>query len=363
MKQLKIYSDNNGYTIISNRFFDEYMKDANDAQLKVYLYLVRAMSSNMNISISDIADKFNYTERDIIRSLEYWEKINLLQFDYDEQRNIVAIHIKDLSKSSTDQAEKQHPTTIITTPIIVPSEAEVTSPISKTTTSNINTPKKTYTAKDIAKFTSNEEFGQIRFVAETYLGKLLSGNDLKSLLFIYDELQMSVELMDYLIEYCVEKDKKDLRYIKKVAMDWTDSGIKTVQQAKLRAGKYDKSVYTIMKALGRNNTPTDTETDFIYKWLNKYEFSLDIILFACEKTVLATNSHRMNYADGVLTKWHKQGLKTKEQIEESEQEFKQEKKSTVKTPSKPTTKSNNAFNKFEQNSYNFVSLEEELTEN
>ena len=97
MGRLNIYSNNyNGATVISNRFFDEYMKDANDAQLKVYLYLVRAMNANMNISISDIADKFNHTERDIIRSLEYWEKMHLLQLNYDEQQNIVGIHIEDL---------------------------------------------------------------------------------------------------------------------------------------------------------------------------------------------------------------------------------------------------------------------------
>lgn len=347
MGRLNIYSD--GYhdaTIISNRFFDEYMKDANDAQLKVYLYLVRAMHANMSISISDIADKFNHTERDVIRSLKYWEKMHLLRLDYDEQKNITGIHMEELNKPSSAQIVPLQPKT-------------VSLPEAKQEPQKGTTRKPSYTATDMERFASNEEFVQIRFVAETYLGKLLSEAELKSLLFIYDQLKMPVELMDYLIEYCVGKDKKDFRYIEKVAIDWMDSGIKTVRQAKLRAGKYDKTVYAVMKALGKNNTPTDTEAAFITKWLNQYCFSPEVISYACEKTVLATDSHRMEYADGILTRWYEEGLKTKEQIKTKEQKYKLEKKAPVKTPNP----ANNRFNDFKQNSYDFASLEQELLSN
>ena len=39
MSHLTIYQDNyTDFTVISNRFIDEYMLAANDAQLKIYLY-------------------------------------------------------------------------------------------------------------------------------------------------------------------------------------------------------------------------------------------------------------------------------------------------------------------------------------
>ena len=64
MGLLNIYRDNYvDATLISNQFIDTYMKEANDAQIKVYLYLVRLMSANLGTSISDIADKFNHTEK------------------------------------------------------------------------------------------------------------------------------------------------------------------------------------------------------------------------------------------------------------------------------------------------------------
>mgnify|MGYP000110404848 FL=1 len=61
-------------TVVSNFFIDEYMKDANDAQIKVYLYLLRMMTAGLTTSVSDIADKFNHTEKDVLRALKYWEK-------------------------------------------------------------------------------------------------------------------------------------------------------------------------------------------------------------------------------------------------------------------------------------------------
>ena len=76
------------------------MKDANDAQLKVYLYLIRMMNANLPTSVSDIADKFNHTEKDVLRALKYWEKNRLLSLEYDESKSLIGIHLLDLNKTT-----------------------------------------------------------------------------------------------------------------------------------------------------------------------------------------------------------------------------------------------------------------------
>ena len=58
-----------GSTLIPNYFIDEYMQDANDAQIKVYLFLLRLVTSGKDTSISDMADEINYTEKDIRRAI------------------------------------------------------------------------------------------------------------------------------------------------------------------------------------------------------------------------------------------------------------------------------------------------------
>ena len=62
-----------------------------------------------------------------------------------------------------------------------------------------------------------EDVRQILFLAESYLGTTLSRTVTDELLYIYEELHFSVDLFDYLIEYCVSKGSKDIHYIKKVA--------------------------------------------------------------------------------------------------------------------------------------------------
>lgn len=91
-----IYNDSErDETIVSNLFIDEYMKDANDAQIKIYLYLLRMMSAGKATSISDMADQFNHTEKDVLRSLRYWEKKGLLSLDFDAGNMLTGIRLAD----------------------------------------------------------------------------------------------------------------------------------------------------------------------------------------------------------------------------------------------------------------------------
>mgnify|MGYP003107431358 CR=1 FL=1 len=53
MARIALYKDNYAdSTVVSNLFIDEYMKDANDAQLKVYFYLLRMLNAEQAISVS-----------------------------------------------------------------------------------------------------------------------------------------------------------------------------------------------------------------------------------------------------------------------------------------------------------------------
>ena len=61
-------------TMLSNVYIDEYMKGNNEAQIKIYLYLLRNLSSKTPVSVPSIADFFNYTVQDVERSLIYMQK-------------------------------------------------------------------------------------------------------------------------------------------------------------------------------------------------------------------------------------------------------------------------------------------------
>lgn len=344
MSHLTIYQDNyTDATVISNRFIDEYMKAANDAQLKIYLYLIRMMSARLSTSVSEIADIFNYTEKDVLRALKYWEKNKLLTLDYDEAKNLTGIHLLDLAPSASVSV----PDAAVSPVCVVPISSKL----------NIKDPyeKPAYTLDQIKSFKSDETTSRLLFITEQYLKKPLSANEIKSIFFISDKLGFSEDLIDYLIQYCVDRGKKDLRYIEKVAVNWAQEGITTPEQAAQYIHKYDKTVYDIMKALGKSSEPTQTEVSYISRWTKEFAFEFDVISVACEKTVLATDKHRFEYADSILSSWFKAGIHHKHEIPALESKFQQNKAAK--------TLSNNKFNQFKQNQYDFDELEKELLSN
>lgn len=348
MGQLTIYKDTESdSTIISNRFIDEYMKDANDAQLKVYLYLIRMLSSNYETSISDIADKFNHTEKDVIRALKYWEKNQLLSMEYDGSKNLIGIHLKDIDKKTAAEPLRQA-VTIQTTAI--PKAASV---------SNTQPQKTDYSLDELKAFKEQEETAQLLFIVESYIGKPLSPSEIQSVFFIYDKLNFSVDLIDCLIQYCVDNNKKSFHYIEKIAINWSAENITTPKQAKSYQTKYNKTVYSIMKALGKSGDPTPKEKEFILTWTKDMAFPLEIVLEACNRATLQTDKGRFPYANQILTSWKASGVRNLTDISALDTTYQKSKSS----PAAGRSSANNKFNDMMQNNYNFSELEKELLHN
>ncbi len=368
MARLTLYRDNFAdSTMVSNCFIDEFMKDANDAQLKVYLYLVRMLSANQTISVSDIADKFNHTERDVLRALSYWENQDLLTLDFDRDQNLTGIHLRDLTSAGRDTYAPT-PSCAAQNISVSPRVCEKPSvsvlpqtgeQVSTSAPSRISTPsyqKPEYTPEELRSFQEQESTAQLLFIAQSYIGRPLSPGEMKSILFFTDGLHFSDDLVDYLLQYCVDRGKKDFKYIEKVAINWAEAGITTPQQAQATAGKYDKNVYAIMNQLGKNTSPTLKEMEYINRWTKEFGFSADIIFEACERTVLATDKHRFEYADRILSSWKDANVHYRSDILRIDDAYQQKRKNNIKSAA-------NRFNQFEQNNYNFEELERELLSN
>ena len=63
---------------------------------------------------------------------------------------------------------------------------------------------------NLQQYKSRKEFKELLFVAEQYLGKTLSSTDVETIAYFYETLHMSLDLTEYLIEYCVENGHKRL---------------------------------------------------------------------------------------------------------------------------------------------------------
>ena len=355
MSCLKIYQDSCAdVTIVSNRFIDEFMPQANDAQLKIYLFLLRMLSAGRSLDIPEIADVFNHTEKDVMRALKYWEKCGVLLLEYDAAKNLTGIRLLDLTGSrpvSENASEKAVPQKTVSES----RTAEKSPSESRRSSDQEAYARPSYSLDDLKAFQEKDSTAQLLFIAEQYLGRTLSPSDIKSILFFSDRLHFSDDLIDYLLQYCVERGKKDFRYMEKVAISWAEAGVTTPAEAERQAGRYDRTVYTIMNSLGKTNAPTRREAEFIRRWREEYGFEPSIIMEACERTVLATDRHRFEYADKILSSWKESGVHHLSYIARLDAGFQKEK------PARQTReRSADRYNRFMQNSYDYDALEKEL---
>lgn len=369
MTPLTIYQDSSHKTtVVSNYFIDEYMPDANAAQIKIYLYLLRTMGEGLSTSICEMADFLNYPEKDIIRALKYWEKQGILSLDLDEQNQLTGIHMLPFPQKPALEKD--------TVPVASPAAIKKAEKASTTPKSAVSKPetevisivknnadtyeKPACSLDDLKQFKEKESTTELLFIVETYLRRPLSSSDLQTIYFFIETLKMSVDLIDYLFQYCIERGKTDFHYIEKVAINWAENGIKTPSQAKEFSYKYAKIVYTVMKALGKSTVPTDEEASYVHTWSKDLGFTDDIILEACKRSVRGTDKGRLQYADKILQEWKKSQVITLTDIEKLDKKYKESK--TAETATKPTYKKS-SFHQFEHRNYNFDAIEEQFLSN
>lgn len=318
-------------TIIPNSILDKYLLEANELQLKVYLYILRNLDAGNSICISVMADYFNETEKDITRAIAFWQKRGVLSGNAD---------------SASNEPAEQKP-------------EKPTAASSANTSASSETPQ-SLNRDYLGGFSKSQDFVELRFVAEAYMGKPLTSNDLHILLFIKQNLDFSNELIDFLLQHCAECDKHSFHYVQKVACEWSRNGISTPEEAKAHCAMHNKRIYSIMNALGKKSEPTNAELEFIERWYQQYAFDLDVILEACRRTVLATDKHRFAYAERILSSWHSQGIHHLSDINRADASFQSQKKPATSTQKVPAYVSSNPFLQHESSNVDYAALEKQL---
>lgn len=352
-------------TVLSNIFIDQYMPGAGGEFVKVYIYLLRLLADpSASVCLPLLADRLNCTEGDISRALKYWSNEGLLILETDPSGELTGITLTEPSPDT--QME-------LTATVSVPQSAlAATAPISQTVSAaTVSTPQpdtapsrsaSALTPARIKELKENEDVAQLIYICEQYLGKTLTPTDTRKILFFYDELKMSVDLIDFLIQYCVGRGHKSMRYIETVAMAWSKEGITTVEMAKDSTSRYGRDYFTILKAMGiANRNPVDSEIVMMDTWLKDYGFSMDMIQEACSRTIMQTGQPSFQYAHKILTGWFKKGALTPEAVHALDVQHQKRSQDNSRGRSQ-TPKSPNRFNNFQQRNYDFKELEKQLLE-
>ena len=371
MKELKLtkYVQTNA-TVLDNEFIDQYMGRANGEYVKVYLLLLRHMNQSSGcLSVSELADLLECTEKDVLRALRYWKSEGLLDYLDDTPDDPTP---QSTVRSSVPTSELHDVQSGYMTASVPSMTNQMDYPVDSVEAPVSAVPASTTNIQQYRSRKERAEFKELLFVAEQYLGKTLSATDIDQITYFYDTLNMSAELIEYLIEYCVENGHKSMHYINKVALSWHEENITTVNLAKTSSFLYNKNCYCVLNAYGiKGRGPAASEIAYIRKWSEEYGFALEVILEACDRTMNAIHQPSFDYTDSILKRWKDKNVRQLKDIDAVDADYRKEKerakelakeRKRQQQAQKPAINQNNKFNNFDGRSYDMNDLERRLVQ-
>lgn len=310
------------FTPLNNIFIDKFMASARGEFVKVYILgLKYCYSGEPGVNIKMLASHLNLLESEVMNAWNFWGEngvVNLTPIDSVGNYNIEFLDLDDI----------------------------------------LNLPHKDVTLLNEINKDSNK--GMLSEI-EKLIARPLSSLEMTMYLGLQKDLSFSPEIILMLIEYCVSKGKTDHRYIEKIALDWCESKIKSVDDAQIYIKKHEDKWISMRKILtylgikdGEIMKPQEMILD---KWINTYKMPLDLIFRACDICFERINKADFKYIDKILSNWNNDGVKTTSDIALIDPKKKISPKSIQRNfVQKPTS----VFHNFEQRTYDYDKLEREL---
>lgn len=286
MKIIPIYK--NKILSLPAEAVSEKLSTATKEELQVLL----AVFAEPEFDVNDLASKLEMTVNVFTRALESWRECGAIQIDGEKEEKVQS----------------------------VPAE------------SHAKTVKKAV-ASTVARYTSNELAAvvekrdgctELLDSCQQILGKIFNAAETSIIIGLIEQLSLSHEYILRLCTHAAEMQKKSVRYIEKMALDFYDRDITTYSalEDELLKIKDRASLEVFVRNLFGTGKRAliKKEKDFLIAWSEKYGFSREMIQKAYEITVSKTNESSMSYANAILENWYAAGYKTVEEVDAAENE-------------------------------------------
>ena len=256
---------------ISNTFIEEHLVYAPGEFVKVYLMACYFASFKKPL-VSEMANRLNTRETEIITALEYWQGKGILTI-----RNEAEAWVEIKQAPGTGRQRSSH----------------------------------LYTDKDY-----NDAL-------QTLFGThILKTSEFEMIYDWTDVFHLPKEVAMMVIEYSISRKGRgvNISYMNAVAKSWAEKGIDTVEDAMNEIDRYQRisgGANRVLKFIGvSGRLPSRPEMDLYQKWTEDWGFTLDAILMAIGD-ISATTNPSFNYIDRVLESLKSQGAVTARKVSES----------------------------------------------
>jgi DnaD/phage-associated family protein len=255
------------YTGIDNLFISEYLPQAPDMCVKVYIYglFLCAHPHTPDNDLEKMARALVMQPSEIIDAYTYWAELGLVSI---VGHNPFAVRY------------------------LPPKNALNIKKYSATKYAEFNMKLEAMFDREILPNEFNEYYGLI----ETY--------------------HIEPEAFLLIVRYCVELKGGDInyKYISAVARNWASAGITTCERVEQKISEYDKvseELIQVMKALGSRKKADIDERSMYLKWKEEFLFDLDTVI-AVAKRIKKGGFAKL---DAVLTKYYENKMMTIQEIE------------------------------------------------
>ncbi len=277
---------NMDFVPIPKDFIEHIMPSANPAYVVVYLYIMFLASQGKSAETEHIAQRLGLIESDVVNAIKFWNEKGLFSGTGD---NIIIK--KSVDEELSPESDKR--------PI-----EEVSQIIE-----------------------NNSALSDLCIIAQEILGKTLANNDLETLYWFYDQLGFSPEVITMLLEYCVSMNKRNMKYIEKVAITWHENNITTMDEAQAYitgAVKDDEFITSLRRLFGiTERNLSKTEMLYLKTWRDELKMSADMAGLAYEYCIIATGKLSFPYINSILKRWAEKGIYTIPEAEKDHESFKQ----------------------------------------
>ncbi|MBQ5332156.1 MAG: DnaD domain protein [Oscillospiraceae bacterium] len=287
------------------------LKLASGKAVKVLVYFMKYRS------LPERPEDIGVTYEDAEDAISYWEQLGILKKSESEMTS-------EQKNVSVNTANCQEPVKIIASP--PKKEETVQKPVIK--------PRKALLPTEIAeRIAQSEEIAFLFQSAEQSLGRVLTFDDQRTILWFHDHLGMSADIIIMLIAYCCSVGRGNMGKIEKIAAEWHENNITTHEQAEneilamQKAFSFEGKVQSRLKLQSKL---TDSQKKYIDAW-SGMDITIDMVELAYDKTVDGIGKPSFNYMDKILRKWHENGITNAAAAEEFDERTKPVRKKDKKT--------------------------------
>ena len=262
---------------------DSHIKLAGALQLRVIIYCYRHMAESLEPSV--IAKALSIDSEDVKDALLFWRELGLLSCDD-------ILPQKEIKPVVTKNSPKK---------VVKPNRGEVA--------------KRGLEDTEIAFLLSE---AQVKF------GRTLKQSECSSLVWMFDDLGLNASVILMAVEYALQAGRCNVNYIEKIAKDWADSGVLTIEDAERKIVELSniRLAWNVMRsAFGLDmRAPSDSESKLAVKAVSQWKMSREVLKAAYDVCIDNIGKYKASYIKSVLESWNKDGIKTKEDLEKLNQE-------------------------------------------